>query len=79
MQRRHLRREYVSFRHGGNQNPTKAGIPPCRLSAHILSYGFSVPLQKGKHSSLPYPLTPTEPAFTAVFQFSFLTSMFGFV
>ncbi len=36
----------------------------CRLSAHILSYGFSVPLQKGKHSSLPYPLTPTEPAFT---------------
>ena len=51
--------------------PNKSGHSPvplvgtyCRLSAHILSYGFSVPLQKGKHSSLPYPLTPTEPAFT---------------
>ena len=65
MQRRHLRREYVSFRHGGNQSPTKAGIPPCRLSAHILSYGFSVPLLKGKHS---FSSLPSHPNFTRFYR-----------
>ena len=62
MQRRHLMREYVSFRHIGNQNPTKAGIPLCRCR-HIFSPTVSPCLVKGKHSSLPYPLTPTKPAF----------------
>ena len=39
MQRRHLRREYVSFRHVRNQNPTKAGIPLCRCR-HISPLRF---------------------------------------
>ena len=43
---------------GGNQNPTKAGIPLCRCR-HIFSPTVSSCLVKGKHSSLPYPLTPT--------------------
>ena len=54
MQRRHLREEYVSFRHIGNQNPTKAGIPPSPLRFLLCT-------------PLPYPLTPTKPAFTVVF------------
>ena len=57
MQRRHL------MGAGGNQNPTKAGIPLCRYR-HIFSPTVSSCLVKGKHSSLPYPLTPTKPAFT---------------
>ena len=65
MQRRHLMGEYVSFRHIGNQNPTKAGIPLCRCR-HIFSPTVSPCLVKGKHSPLPYPLTPTKPAFTVV-------------
>ena len=68
MQRRHLRREYVSFRHIGNQPPTKAGIPSCRCR-HIFSPTVSPCLAKGKHSSFPYPLTPTKPAFTVVLYF----------
>ena len=69
MQRRHLRREYVSFRHIGNQNPTKAGIPLCRYR-HIFSPTVSPCLAKGKQSSLPYPLTSTKPAFTAALPFA---------
>jgi hypothetical protein len=39
---------------GGEPNPTKAGIPPCRLSAHILSYGFFMPCKRqALISSLP--------------------------
>ena len=60
MQRRHLRGE------GGNQNPTKAGIPPS-----LLRFLLCTPL--------PYPLTPTEPAFTVVLKFVHLTPMSCFV
>ena len=46
--------EYVSFRHIGNQSPTKAGIPLCRPSAYILPYGFSMPCKRqALISSLP--------------------------
>ena len=58
--------------------PNKSGHSLVPLSAHILSYG-SPCLVKGKHSSLPYPLTPTLPAFTVVLQFSFLTPISYFV
>ena len=68
MQRRHLRREYVSFRHIGNQNPKKAGIPLCRYR-HIFSPTVSPCLAKGKHSPFPYPLTPTKPAFAVCLNF----------
>ena len=43
---------------GGKPNPTKAGIPPS-----LLRFLLCTPL--------PYPLTPTLPAFTVVLQFSF--------
>jgi len=40
-------------------------VVPTRRKPKSNKSGHSpVPLQKGKHSSLPYPLTPTEPAFT---------------
>ena len=59
-QRRHLRRK------GGNQTLQKRAFPraACR---HIFSPTVSSCLVKGKHSSLPYPLTPTLPAFTLCF------------
>ena len=78
MQRRHLRRTYVSFRQIGNQNPTKAGIPLCRCR-HIFSPTFSPCLVKGKHSPLPYPLTPTKPAFTVVFYPFYLSPILSIV
>ena len=78
MQRRHLRGENVSFRHIGNQNPTKACIPLCRCR-HIFSPTVSPCLAKGTHSSLPYPLTPTKPAFTVVLNLCYLTPFSGFV
>ena len=78
MQRRHLRREYVTFRHIGNQNPTKAGINLCRRR-HIFSPTVSPCLAKGKHSSLPYPLTPTKPAFTVVFYPFYLSPILSIV
>ena len=34
---------------------------------HIFSPMVSPCLAKGKHLSLPYPLTPTKPAFTVMF------------
>ena len=47
-----------------NQQKRHSLVP---LSAHILSYGFSMPCKRqALISSLPYPLTPTKPAFTVV-------------
>ena len=50
MQRRHL------MGAGGNQNPTKAGIPPAPLRFLLCT-------------PLPYPLTPTKPAFAVCLNF----------
>ena len=58
--------EYVSFRHIGNQKPTKAGIPPS-----LLRFLLCTPL--------PYPLTPTKPAFTVVFYPFYLSPVLNIV
>ena len=60
MQRRHLRREYVSFRHIGNQNPTKAGIPLCHYR-HIFSPTVSPCLEKASTHLFPTLSPPLSP------------------
>ena len=60
MQRRHLRREYVSFRHIGNQNPTKAGIPLCHHGTYSL-LRFLHALQKASTHLFPTPSPPLSP------------------
>ena len=52
---------------------------PRAACRHIFSPTVSPCLAKGKHSSLPYPLTPTEPAFTAVLKFVHLAPISYFV
>ena len=54
MQRRHLRRE------GGNQNPTKAGIPLCRYR-HIFSPTVSPCLEKASTHLFPTLSPPLSP------------------
>ena len=66
MQRRHLRREYVSFRHIGNQNPTKAGIPPSLLR-------FLRALQKASTHLFPTLSPPLSPLLQFVFNFLFVS------
>ena len=70
MQRRHLRREYVSFRHIGNQNPTKAGIPLCHYR-HIFSPTVSPCLEKASTHLFPTP----SPQLSPLLQFGFNCSV----
>ena len=54
------------MREGKNKNPTKADIPPS-----LLRFLLCTPLS--------YPLTPTEPAFTAVLKLVHLAPISYFV
>ena len=66
MQRRHLRRE------GGNQNPTKAGIPLCRYR-HIFSPTVSPCLEKASTHLFPTLSPPLSPLLQFVFNFLFIS------
>ena len=70
MQRRHLREEYVSFRHIGNQNPTKAGIPLCHHGTYSL-LRFLHALQKASTHLFPTLSPPLSPLLQFGFNFLF--------
>ena len=72
MQRRHLRREYVSFRHIGNQNPTKAGIPLCHYR-HIFSPTVSPCLEKASTHLFPTLSPPLSPLLQFGFNFQLVS------
>ena len=78
MQRRHLRREYVSFRHIGNQNPTKTGIPLCHHGTYS-PLRFLHALQKASTHLFPTLSPPTKPAFTVVLYFLSLSPILNIV
>ena len=58
-----------------NQQKRHSLVPPW----HIFSPTVSPCLVKGKHSSFPYPLTPTKPAFTVVFYPFYLSPILSIV